>query len=220
LRIKEVLKQIVLKRYLPYPYRRYNDLTHSIFIHIPKTAGTSMLQAIGAPVLGRLHVDYTHYMQSDPKRFASYYKFAVVRDPVDRVYSCYKYLTLGGNQSDEDKKLTELINSSCGDFDGFVQDFMTTSVLSNWNMLRPQTSFICSRVGELMVDYILRYESLDSDYQRLREHLPMLPIQLPQVNVSEGVRNVPASADTMEKLKDYYRSDIDAFYDAKYFTHS
>ena len=214
--IKKSLKRIVLKRYPPYPYRRYNDVTHSIFIHIPKTAGTSMLQAIGAPVPGRLHIDYTHYMQSDPERFVSYYKFAVVRDPVDRAYSCYKYLTCGGNQSDEDMKLTELINSSCRDFDGFVQDFMTASVLSNWNMLRPQTSFVCSRAGELMVDYILRYESLESDYQRLREYLPLLPIQLPQENVSQGSRNVPASADTMEKLKDYYRSDIDTFYNEKY----
>ena len=214
--IKKALKRIVLKRYPPYPYRRYNDVTHSIFIHIPKTAGTSMLQAIGAPVLGRLHIVYTHYMQSDPLRFVSYCKFSVVRDPVDRAYSCYKYLTLGGNQSDEDKKLAELINSSCRDFDGFVQDFMSTSMLSNWNMLRPQTSFVCSRAGELMVDYILRYESLELDYQRLREHLPLLPIQLPQVNVSRGAGNVAVSADTMEKLKDYYRSDIDAFYDAKY----
>lgn len=213
MKIKQHLKRFILKRYPPYPYRSYNDATESIFIHIPKTAGSSLLQAIGAPARGRLHIDYTHFMRSDPVRYDSYFKFAVVRDPVDRAYSCYRYLISGGNQGEEDVRLRDLIQVACSGFDGFVQDFLSPSILASWDMLRPQASFVYSRSGELMVDFILKYESLDEDYQRLREHLPMLTSQLPQVNIGERTQSVPASRGTIEMLHRYYGLDFERFYD-------
>jgi hypothetical protein len=212
MKIKQYLRRSILKRYLPYPYRVYNDATRSTFIYIPKTAGSSLLQAIGAPERGRLHIDYTHFMRSDPVRYDSYFKFAVVRDPVGRAYSCYRYLISGGNQSEEDAKLRDMITRTCSSFDGFVQDFLTPSILASWDLLRPQVSFVCSRSGELMVDFILKYESLDNDYKRLCEYLPMVALELPHINISNRSQVVPTSPETVDKLKEYYHLDFEHFY--------
>ena len=195
-----------------YPYQSFNDEHKVIFVHIPKNAGSSVLSALGAPERGRLHIDYSHYLRSDSERFARYLKFAVVRDPVSRAISAYRYLIAGGNQSAEDLELGTLIRKECSTFDGFIQDFLTPSVLANWDMFRPQSSYICARNGALMVDIVLHFESLDEDYQQLRRHIASIAKRLPCVNRSAKGTEVSAEQVTLHKIREFYMADYDHFY--------
>jgi len=61
----------------------------SIFIHIPKNGGTSVCEALG---MGKsYHYTYRWYNEEHPDKWAQWFKFAIVRNPWDRLVSCYEY---------------------------------------------------------------------------------------------------------------------------------
>ena len=65
--------------------------TKSIFIHIPKCAGTSIGEAIyGDKKIG--HYTAEDFFYINKSKFNNYYKFTVIRDPLDRCYSAFHYL--------------------------------------------------------------------------------------------------------------------------------
>lgn len=60
-----------------------------IFIHIPKNAGTSVFDAYNMSDFG--HHEPQYYMLRYPNEWRIYKKMAIVRNPWDRVVSCYEY---------------------------------------------------------------------------------------------------------------------------------
>lgn len=60
-----------------------------IFIHIPKNAGTSITNSLEMEDAG--HHLFGYYMKRYSKDWPNYKKFAVIRNPWDRVFSCYTY---------------------------------------------------------------------------------------------------------------------------------
>jgi chondroitin 4-sulfotransferase 11 len=61
-----------------------------IFIHIPKNAGTSIIKAMGVE---NLYMDKTikEYKEHYGDYWNEYKKFTVVREPIDRFISAYKF---------------------------------------------------------------------------------------------------------------------------------
>jgi len=66
-----------------------NDLK-LIFIHIPKNAGTSIINSLQLENHG--HYKWKHYKWKHYKLYNDYYKISVVRNPWDRVVSNYFYI--------------------------------------------------------------------------------------------------------------------------------
>jgi len=72
------------------------DNLETIFIHIPKTGGTSIQFALSDVKLkfwrhSVNHLNTLEYLQEQGTKFWKYHKFAVVRDPIEREYSLYNY---------------------------------------------------------------------------------------------------------------------------------
>ena len=82
-------------------YKRYNSgtllnafhETQTIFIHIPKTAGISIINAIYGDVSLSGHRSYYFNTVALDIQFRNtYFSFAFVRNPFERLYSSYLFL--------------------------------------------------------------------------------------------------------------------------------
>jgi hypothetical protein len=75
-------------------YSDFADEFQCIFIHIPKTAGTSVARTLFGQ--GSRHVPYFEYEKVNGRKFNRYFKFAFVRNSWDRLVSTYFFLKKGG----------------------------------------------------------------------------------------------------------------------------
>ena len=160
------------RRQYHYPYAGYMDTHQCIFLHIPKTGGSSVRYALGAPERGRTHLSWTVYQQSNPEKFGRYFKFAFVRNPLDRAYSAYTYLKRGGN-GNEDIKASKIIQEY-DSFDDFVLRGLAQGKFLNHIMFSPQVSFICDWSGDLKVDFLGCLENFSEDFLKLSEYINVL----------------------------------------------
>jgi len=168
-----------------------------LFIHIPKTAGQSVehifLRLLGltwetrAPLLLRyndrpelgppmlMHLtasDYVRCRYMTEEQFGCYFKFAFVRNPWDRMVSFYRYLGLSNRM----------------DFKTFL---MTTFRNQIWNtggwFVGPQYQFVCNGHGEIVADFVGKFESIQSDFNQVCQRIGLAAQTIPHVNPSTEV---------------------------------
>jgi hypothetical protein len=73
----------------------WNHEHGAIFIHIPKTAGTSVLAALGISPAFDTHAPSAAYRAAYPDLYRRAYKFTFVRDPWDRFASTFHFFKYG-----------------------------------------------------------------------------------------------------------------------------
>ena len=170
-----------------YPYRKYFKKHKVIFIHIPKTAGTSILSALAEnKKIRRDHAPWFIYNNFNRWRYERYFTFTFVRNPFDRLVSTYNYLSSGGNGMD-DMVFKAYFEAHGIDFDRFVLEYLDCDKLLQHELFRPQYVYIYDFKDNLKVDYVGRFETLDDDYKVLSEKIG-LPPQLPKKNISKKKR--------------------------------
>lgn len=152
-----------------FPYTPASLRKKVIFIHVPKAAGTAVRLALGEPDTGRQHLPWWVYHQASTKRFDDFFKFAFVRDPLDRAVSGYRYLKSGGNQM-EDLLVAKQINKY-ESFDEFVSAELVNGSMIYHPIFRPQCWYLCDWKGEVKADYVGKFESMDSDFQVIVDKL-------------------------------------------------
>ncbi|GHB09899.1 sulfotransferase family 2 domain-containing protein [Salinicola rhizosphaerae] len=183
-----------LYRNMVNPYSEHEEKNGVVFVHVPKTAGNSIFQALfGVSAHG--HDEAATYRRYDANRFDRYYKFGFVRHPLDRLVSAYVYLNKGGigryDQAFRDKYLAKT-----SDFGEFLRKLDTQpkyrrQVLS-WVHFRPQTRFLCDANESVLVDYIGRYENIERDYERIAGDLKLAdvsPLQVVNRTERQGYRD-------------------------------
>ncbi|HEV2363401.1 MAG TPA: sulfotransferase family 2 domain-containing protein [Caulobacteraceae bacterium] len=167
-----------MRRHLP---RRARD-RGIVFIHVPKTGGTSMAQAIYGRGAG--HATALFWRAADPKVFIAAESFAMLRDPIDRFVSAYRYI----------RNAAEVpLNQRAREFAARMRTADDViSVLegsSDWavpKVFRPQHLFVCDAAGRQMVS---RLFLVGEDDENLRQHLDRYGVAEPQrLNRSRGRR--------------------------------
>lgn len=104
-----------------------------------------------------------------PSKWARYFKFCFVRNPFDRLVSVYFYHRQGIPATHPlASKLT---------FEEWILEGGSGSAL------RLMSEFVCDESGKVILDFVGRYENLESDFQTVRERLE-IESQLPHVNPS------------------------------------
>lgn len=174
-----------------------------IFIHVYKNAGTSIQNALLPFVANRYQKvinQALRYFDKDGNRFLSlylpraphpvhfraseliheigrdafdsYFSFAIVRNPWDWQVSLYKYM-LREPRHFQHKLIKEL-----GSFDKYIA----------WrcaNEVRLQKDFVCSKDGDLLIDFVGRYENLNNDFEKICSRIG-ISATLPKFNVSNN----------------------------------
>lgn len=189
-------------------YPKNIDAAQAIFIHIPKTAGTSLYNLIGYTGIG--HVNYRWYESRSREKFNRYFKFAFVRNPWDRLVSAFFYLKKGGSNTMDKHWATQNI-SGYSDFDSFVRNWLSVSNVQKYFHFIPQHKFICDDSLNVKMDYVGRFENLNEDFDLISQKLN-LNHTLPYINRSRRhAYQGYYSAETKAIVAQVYQTDVELF---------
>ncbi|MEW4531277.1 sulfotransferase family 2 domain-containing protein [Maioricimonas sp. JC845] len=194
-----------------------------IFVHIPKTAGTSCALALRQSLpwwerrqrltrRGSKHkslLDGLRLLEQPVGLFGRnraeidrYFSFAVVRNPWDRMVSLYHYL-----------KRTGKYGTICPDsFEGFLDAIDAQAAWTQQlRSLRTQRSYLVDADGRMICSRTVRFENLSQDFETVTQRLG-LSASLPHVNRSDHDAYVGYyTSRTRECVARWYREDIDEF---------
>lgn len=170
-----------------------------LFLHIPKTGGTSVKKA-----LEHLSDDIRPYLKEEAKAMVAkrqanglsvnpphlslisaanmldidlgdFIVVCVVRNPVSRMVSYYKYL----KYINKNHRLHDLADRL--DFNAFVESF----ILDNGHDTGPQFSYFAPTKDLIVKGHnVLRFENLDHDFAQMQSLLELSNVKLPRLNRS------------------------------------
>jgi len=195
-----------------FPFCREEKRHKYIFFHVPKNAGSAIRKAMGYQFGGRLHLPWYAYYSADPEFFLSAYKFAVVRNPWDRVVSSYLYLANGGNGT-SDLNIARAL-SEYEHFSDFIQRGLSQGQFRSNLMFLPQANFLMGPAGEIMVDKLVQYENLETGISEVARHIPILSTEVPTVNASSRRKDYKSYYDcteVVEAVGELYKEDAISF---------
>ncbi|MDH2421800.1 sulfotransferase family 2 domain-containing protein [Cobetia amphilecti] len=184
------------------------DKSKSIFIHIPKVAGRSIAHCLyGNERTG--HFYHQDYFNNNKGKVDQYFKFAFVRDPLDRIYSSYSYLINGGGNP-RDMYIGKYIKENTKSFDDFVINWLNDKTKYSWIHFVPQVDFIY-RIDGQGVDFIGKFENINEDFNLLVEKLGIGSKKLPLRNQNYNKAKINHSRLTESKVKELYKEDYIRF---------
>ena len=191
-----------------------------LFVHIPKNAGNSVNRVFGFG--WQDHKDLARYHAELPSTaFHDYFKFAVVRNPWDRLFSDYNYQLKKSRPNDSklflfdergrQRSFSEWVESALGEPERYAPANWGGEVSPGIHRFSPQVDWI-SIDGVRRLDFVARLESLDQDFRVICRHLGMKRRRLPRRN---GRFHFHYSryydSPTRERVARYYARDIATF---------
>jgi hypothetical protein len=202
---------------------RLSMLSHrfqTIFVHVPKTAGQSietvflkqhglrwrtrgelLLRAnsdrmAGPERLAHLYArEYVACGHVSAEDFSRYFKFAVVRNPYARAVSEYRFR----ERHDARSFCAFLDTTPADDHDDFARH------------MAPQVNFVCDGAGRVLVNRILRYETLQQDIDPVFERIFGKPLRLPLINRAASGETVELSGHEARLVYRRFEADFDFF---------
>jgi len=188
--INKKLLKIVGKE--PVPLKRING-KDVIFIHISKTGGTSITEAL--KYRSKIHMTSREVINMlGAKRWKEAFTFAFVRNPWDRVTSHYRYLVKTGyfikhfGELSFKEWLKQAYEKKNAEF--FKQE--------SPKMYYPQLDWVTDFSGNVCVSFIGKFENIDKDFHKL--------IKLLEVNTKLKHLNKTKALNS-SSYRDYYDSE-------------
>lgn len=215
--IKQALSHLVYEKFFPGDYYSLSTFYYykCIFIHIPKTAGISISRSLFGNLAGG-HLGVMDYkIVFGEYFFDKYYKFSIVRHPYTRIRSAYYFLKNGGvNEKDANWAQNNLHYITS--FQEFIIDFLDESILSGFTHFFPQHTFILDETGMSCVDYIGKFEALESSFSQIKSKIGLKNKKLLLLNKSDFYPiDVGVSSFDLQKMHSkvhsLYRKDYELF---------
>lgn len=166
-----------------------------IFVHVQKTAGNSVYEVFrrnDRHLVTRLtarvgaqrskHCFATDIRDSiDRDTFDEYLKFSFVRNPFDRMVSWWSTLSRGTGAPN---KVMRLVQEEAPTFDAFLRlpRDHESGVCERFYV--NQYDYISSEDGQVLVDHVLRFEALASDFAMLCSQVGFFDHRLEHLNAS------------------------------------
>jgi hypothetical protein len=174
-----------------------------ILIHINKTGGSSVEQALG---LRFEHLTALEKIaQIGRPQWDSAYTFAFIRNPWDKVVSHYHYRvqTNQTNLATDPLTFAQWVSLTYGRQDPAYYD--------NAKMFMPQVDWITDAEGKLLVNFVGRFERLAADFKTICRHLGR-EATLPHLKASKrGHYRDYYDEPTQAIVAEWFRKDIERF---------
>ena len=176
-----------------------------VFIHINKTAGTSIGNAIGLPV--KHHQTAREVIaRIGRENWDKAYKFTLVRNPWDRAVSLYEYR--------RKKNKTDLASRGIAFSDWVKKTFgpdKDTFYYNNAKSFQPQVEWLRDDEGKISIDFIGKFESINEDFEKIRRTIG-LDAELPHLNASRRASYQSYYDDETRKIvATWFQEDIEFF---------
>ncbi len=201
-----------------------------LFVHIPKTGGTSIRAALNRlrfrdPWFGlqficskisklsghRLGCKFPRHAKAIAAKemlprefFDSLFKFAFVRNPWDLQVSSYHHV----------KRHYPHLLKGREDFESFLRWKLDRQRPYIYHLDTPtQSEYIKDIDGSLLVDFVGRYENLQEDFDEVCRRIGVKPIKLPHRRHTKDRKDyrVYYNDSTAELVYNYFREDIERF---------
>lgn len=138
-----------------------------VFVHVPRTGGTSISQALYGRNLPHLSMAYYQALAGD--KLAELPSFAVIRDPVDRLASAYRFIRAGGTSIIASSRYDPYGLAKAPSFDAFVRIIAAQpDCRKAYDTLRPQAAFVTGEDGRVLVDRLFAFDDLRNGHPELR----------------------------------------------------
>ncbi|GCE90822.1 hypothetical protein MSKU15_2423 [Komagataeibacter diospyri] len=175
-----------------------------LFIHVPKNAGTSVARALYGMDLGHETIRYFQRRMPDLTGFPS---FAILRDPVRRFMSAYRYACAGGSDT---RHVAQGFRPTYMAFNG-IDDALdhiahVRSLYDMDHIFRPQTWYLTDAYGQVAVDRLFMLDDM-SRIQDFVRNYTSAPIG--HVNAGGRDRSEMPNADQIARIRQIYRQDYD-----------
>ena len=206
-----------------------SDQKRCIFVHIPKTGGTSVEDAIWGSDwskrtpeelwMGLVRPGFNKYQSGGMQhllasqireevgsdRFESYFKFSFVRNPWDKAVSQFLYLK---TRPDLRKVMGVRPWTSFRKYLRILKKHHQRHVQSF-----EQWRFICNEDGKLLVDFLGRFETLEEDFQKVAEIIKLSDTSLPHSMKSKKRKPYADyyDAKSIDLISEIYARDIELF---------
>lgn len=193
--------------------RRY-DAVGIIFIHIPKCAGTSISRALYGGSLG--HRTAQELRECDAETFDRQAAFSVLRDPVERAYSAWRYCRDGGAEDGWAQPHPDYALPEFQSFERFATEWLPPRDTETLDyVFRSQAGFVEDADGKLLVDDLIALPALKSEWPRIAALGKGDIGELPILNSKGGHRaesgRKPVSAPVIDALRGCYPRDFELY---------
>lgn len=187
----------------------YNlTISHShrfVWFRVAKV-GTRSILAHFANQGVKLDVEHAMSVHYPVNRLGGYFKFAFVRNPFDRLVSCWYNKSVESNYFRFDPQTHHRLSSSFSEFAQFVCGL-------DLNVGDPHLRLQSRLIDLCAVDFIGRHERFTDDFGELCARLGIPSDGLPRINASGGRREYSTYYDPAlaERVAAAYRRDIQIF---------
>lgn len=174
-----------------------------VFIHINKTAGSSIERALDLRFEHKTAIEKRRELGE--WRWRRAFKFSFVRNPWDKVLSHYNYRVATNQTGMGDRHISfhDWVLRAYGDRDPRYYD--------QPRMFMPQCAWLTDERGEMIVDLVGRFESLEDDFARICNLLgvhPTLPHLKPSTHAHYSAMYDAESRDCVART---FASDVAKF---------
>jgi len=190
--LKLAFKRILgVRRRRNYHNARINHHLELVFIHIPKTAGSSITTALNehadsaeklSPKIGKHAKAWEVRFLLGEQLWQNYFSFAFVRNPWDLMVSSYHWWLQKAVSMKQYHRHVQRIQKM-GDFKTFIRSkYGCRMINERYGNLYDWISDY--KTGEKIVDYVGRVETLQEDWENICERIGIKPAVISRLNTT------------------------------------
>jgi len=189
----------------------FPEITPNIFIHVPKTAGLSIKFMYGINVPLKCVVHHASRKQIEEVAGKEFMErmliFACCRNPYSRFVSAFSFC-----QSPDLVHNYKGMGFDTENINTFIDKHLDEAAVETILFFKPQYTFVANSEETVELDYLMRFEELDEDWEVISDAIYGNPTPLRRHHHnSDSAQRHTLSPKSKKKLYKLYKKDFELF---------